>query len=70
MHLTARPLGLFGSHDKCRIAGETLDIFLVFRLCVADAIEVLHKCDERGAAGWCAGCVVGDLIGHFGNFLI
>ena len=33
---------------------------------VTSAVEVFHECDERGAAGWCAGSVVGDLVCHSG----
>lgn len=65
-HHTACALSLLGSHNERCIFSEALDVFIMQGLGVAGAVEVFHECDECGAARWCAGSIVGDLVGHFG----
>lgn len=61
---TTGTLSFLGTHYQCCVIGEALGVFLVQRLGVAGAVEVFHECDDGGAAGWRAGCVVFDFVGH------
>lgn len=65
---TIRALGGLGAHNQCCILGEGVDVCVVLRFVVADAVKGFQEGGdfvggvggERGGGGY--------VVGHFGGF--